>query len=135
MPPHLHRKFRMRVAIATGCRGYYKPGTRAWQLLLDLMEDGECTWTIVVCSENQKVKYAASSVGGGILFQVIEMERLKNGILEITDSRSYHAAYTDRFHELDKMGLTHLVEPEVQHVIKRAGILTGEAIACGNLVM
>ncbi|GKA63496.1 hypothetical protein Tco_0763102 [Tanacetum coccineum] len=30
MPPHLHRKFRMGVAIATGCRGYYKPGTRAW---------------------------------------------------------------------------------------------------------
>ncbi|GJY70265.1 ribonuclease H-like domain-containing protein [Tanacetum coccineum] len=30
MPPHLHRKFRMGVAIATRCRGYYKPGTRAW---------------------------------------------------------------------------------------------------------
>ncbi|GKA23336.1 hypothetical protein Tco_0709298 [Tanacetum coccineum] len=30
MPPHLHRKFCMGVAIATGCRGYYKPGTRAW---------------------------------------------------------------------------------------------------------
>ncbi|GJY94938.1 hypothetical protein Tco_0511299 [Tanacetum coccineum] len=30
MPPHLHKKFRMEVAIATGCRGYYKPGTRAW---------------------------------------------------------------------------------------------------------
>ncbi|GKE47015.1 hypothetical protein Tco_1478273 [Tanacetum coccineum] len=30
MPPHLHKKFRMRVAIAKGCRGYYKPETRAW---------------------------------------------------------------------------------------------------------
>ncbi|GJT22371.1 reverse transcriptase domain-containing protein [Tanacetum coccineum] len=30
MPPHLHNKFRMGVAIANGCRGYYKPGTRAW---------------------------------------------------------------------------------------------------------
>ncbi|GJY95027.1 putative reverse transcriptase domain-containing protein [Tanacetum coccineum] len=30
MPPHLHKKFRMRVAIAKGCRGYYKLGTRAW---------------------------------------------------------------------------------------------------------
>ncbi|GJW74824.1 putative reverse transcriptase domain-containing protein [Tanacetum coccineum] len=30
MPPHLHKKFRMGVAIAKGCRGYYKPGTRAW---------------------------------------------------------------------------------------------------------
>ncbi|GJS00186.1 hypothetical protein Tco_0316694 [Tanacetum coccineum] len=30
MPPHLHKKFHMGVAIATGCRGYYKPGTRAW---------------------------------------------------------------------------------------------------------
>ncbi|GKD33659.1 putative reverse transcriptase domain-containing protein [Tanacetum coccineum] len=30
MPPHLYRKFRIGVAIATGYRGYYKPGTRAW---------------------------------------------------------------------------------------------------------
>ncbi|GJS42228.1 retrovirus-related pol polyprotein from transposon TNT 1-94 [Tanacetum coccineum] len=30
MPPHLHKKFHMGVAIAKGCRGYYKPGTRAW---------------------------------------------------------------------------------------------------------
>ncbi|GJW71422.1 retrotransposon protein, putative, ty1-copia subclass [Tanacetum coccineum] len=30
MPPHLHRKFRIGVAVATGCRGYYKPGIRAW---------------------------------------------------------------------------------------------------------
>ncbi|GJT34085.1 hypothetical protein Tco_0924504 [Tanacetum coccineum] len=30
MPPHFHKKFRMGVAIARGCRGYYKPGTRAW---------------------------------------------------------------------------------------------------------
>ncbi|GJY29472.1 putative ribonuclease H-like domain-containing protein [Tanacetum coccineum] len=30
MPPHLYRKFCMGVTIATGCRGYYKPGTRAW---------------------------------------------------------------------------------------------------------
>ncbi|GJY64905.1 hypothetical protein Tco_0466365 [Tanacetum coccineum] len=30
MPPHIHKKFRMGVAIAKGCRGHYKPGTRAW---------------------------------------------------------------------------------------------------------
>ncbi|GJS57240.1 putative ribonuclease H-like domain-containing protein [Tanacetum coccineum] len=30
MPPHLHKKFRMGVAIAKVCSGYYKPGTRAW---------------------------------------------------------------------------------------------------------
>ncbi|GKB31935.1 hypothetical protein Tco_0871336, partial [Tanacetum coccineum] len=30
MPPHLHKKFRMGVAIAKVCRGYYKPETRAW---------------------------------------------------------------------------------------------------------
>ncbi|GJY56560.1 hypothetical protein Tco_0455675 [Tanacetum coccineum] len=30
MPPHLHKKFRIGVAIAKGCKGYYKPGTRAW---------------------------------------------------------------------------------------------------------
>ncbi|GJW67681.1 hypothetical protein Tco_0122105 [Tanacetum coccineum] len=30
MPPHLHKMFRMGVAIAKGCRGYYKRGTRVW---------------------------------------------------------------------------------------------------------
>ncbi|GKA78183.1 hypothetical protein Tco_0784720 [Tanacetum coccineum] len=30
MPPHLLKKFHIGVAIAKGCRGYYKPGTRAW---------------------------------------------------------------------------------------------------------
>ncbi|GJU22300.1 putative reverse transcriptase domain-containing protein [Tanacetum coccineum] len=30
MPPFAPRKFRLGVAIATGRRGYYKPGTRAW---------------------------------------------------------------------------------------------------------
>ncbi|GKD48920.1 hypothetical protein Tco_1277896, partial [Tanacetum coccineum] len=35
MPPHLHKKFRMGVAIAKGCRGYYKPGMRAWILKIE----------------------------------------------------------------------------------------------------
>ncbi|GJR28477.1 putative reverse transcriptase domain-containing protein [Tanacetum coccineum] len=30
MSPHFYKKFRMGVAIAKGCRGYYEPGTRAW---------------------------------------------------------------------------------------------------------
>ncbi|GJX85264.1 reverse transcriptase domain-containing protein, partial [Tanacetum coccineum] len=30
MPHHLYKKFLMGVAIAKGCRGYYKPGMRAW---------------------------------------------------------------------------------------------------------
>ncbi|GJZ24932.1 hypothetical protein Tco_0562391 [Tanacetum coccineum] len=30
MPPHFHKKFRIGVAIERGCRGYYKPGIRAW---------------------------------------------------------------------------------------------------------
>ncbi|GJW98774.1 hypothetical protein Tco_0180582 [Tanacetum coccineum] len=30
MPPHLHKKFCIGVAIAKGCRGYYKLGIRAW---------------------------------------------------------------------------------------------------------
>ncbi|GJU52839.1 hypothetical protein Tco_1226553 [Tanacetum coccineum] len=30
MPPHLHKKFHMGVAITKGCRGYYTLGTRAW---------------------------------------------------------------------------------------------------------
>ncbi|GJX80535.1 hypothetical protein Tco_0328684 [Tanacetum coccineum] len=35
MPPHLHKKFRMGVSIAKGCRVYYKPGTRAWVLKIE----------------------------------------------------------------------------------------------------
>ncbi|GJT94628.1 hypothetical protein Tco_1090146 [Tanacetum coccineum] len=34
MPPFAPKKFRMGVAIATGRRGYYKPGTRAWEYQL-----------------------------------------------------------------------------------------------------
>ncbi|GJV42523.1 hypothetical protein Tco_1420963, partial [Tanacetum coccineum] len=30
MSYHFYKKFRMGVAIAKGCRGYYEPGTRAW---------------------------------------------------------------------------------------------------------
>ncbi|GKE10177.1 hypothetical protein Tco_1413728 [Tanacetum coccineum] len=30
MSPHHHEKFRMGVAIAKGCKGYYKPGIKAW---------------------------------------------------------------------------------------------------------
>ncbi|GKE69940.1 putative reverse transcriptase domain-containing protein, partial [Tanacetum coccineum] len=41
------------------------------------------------------------------------------------------AAYTDRFHELPKL-VPHLVTPESSH-IKRAGILTNEAVSCGTL--
>ncbi|GJT36349.1 putative reverse transcriptase domain-containing protein, partial [Tanacetum coccineum] len=42
-----------------------------------------------------------------------------------------HATYTDRFHELAKL-VPHLVTPESSR-IKRAGILTDEAVRCGTL--
>ncbi|GJW77689.1 hypothetical protein Tco_0139371 [Tanacetum coccineum] len=42
-----------------------------------------------------------------------------------------HASYTDRFHEL-AMLVPHLVTPESSR-IKRAGILTDEAVSCGTL--
>ncbi|GJR63848.1 putative reverse transcriptase domain-containing protein [Tanacetum coccineum] len=42
-----------------------------------------------------------------------------------------HAAYTDRFHELARL-VPHMVTPESSR-IKRAGILTDEAISCGTL--
>ncbi|GJY24795.1 hypothetical protein Tco_0398453 [Tanacetum coccineum] len=43
MPPHLHKKFHMGVAIAKGCRGYYKPGTRAWIKTIVTAKDGTST--------------------------------------------------------------------------------------------
>ncbi|GJV44011.1 hypothetical protein Tco_1428547 [Tanacetum coccineum] len=43
MPPHLHKKFRMGVAIAKGCRGYYKPGIRAWIETIVTAKDGTIT--------------------------------------------------------------------------------------------
>ncbi|GJT34394.1 putative reverse transcriptase domain-containing protein [Tanacetum coccineum] len=141
------------------------------------------------CAENQKVRYAASSLVNKALtwwntqvqargreaamamtwndFKALmveefcpsnEMEKLENEFCNHKMVGANHAAYTDRFHELDKL-VPHLVTLESSHIkryiaglapeirgmlratqpitiqnaILRAGILTDEAISCGTL--
>ncbi|GJX38754.1 putative reverse transcriptase domain-containing protein [Tanacetum coccineum] len=114
------------------------------------------------CAENQKVRYAASSLVNKALtwwntqvqargreaamtmtlndFKALmvaefcqsnEMEKLENKFWNHKMVGANHAAYTDRFHELVKLVL-HLITHESSH-IKRAGILTDEAVSCGTL--
>ncbi|GKC24282.1 putative reverse transcriptase domain-containing protein [Tanacetum coccineum] len=114
------------------------------------------------CAENQKVRYAASSLVNKALtwwntqvqargreaamamtwndFKALmvkefypsnEIEKLENEFWNHKMVGANHAAYTDRFHELTKL-VPHLVTPESSR-IKRAGILTGEAVSCGTL--
>ncbi|GKD96236.1 hypothetical protein Tco_1380133, partial [Tanacetum coccineum] len=54
------------------------------------------------------------------------MEKLKNEFWNHKMVGANHAAYTDRFHELDKL-VPHL------NAILRAGILIDEAVSCGTL--
>ncbi|GJV50783.1 putative reverse transcriptase domain-containing protein [Tanacetum coccineum] len=112
------------------------------------------------CAENQKVRYAASSLA--LLVEEFcpsnEMEKLENEFWNHKMVGANHAAYTDRFHELAKL-VPHLVTPEssrikryiaglapeirgmlratqpttIQNAILRAGILTDEAVSCGTL--
>ncbi|GJZ36993.1 putative reverse transcriptase domain-containing protein [Tanacetum coccineum] len=107
------------------------------------------------CSENQKVKYAASSFVNKALTWWNTQIQARGREAAIGAN---HAAYTDRFHELAKL-VPHLVTPEsacikryvaglapkirgmlkatqpktIQNAISRAGILTDEAISCGTL--
>ncbi|GKA70115.1 putative reverse transcriptase domain-containing protein [Tanacetum coccineum] len=114
------------------------------------------------CSENQKVKYTASSFVNKALtwwniqvqargreatigmswtdFKALlveefcpsnEMEKLETEFWNHKMVGANHADYTDRFHELAKL-VPHLVTPESSR-IKRAGILTDEAVSCGTL--
>ncbi|GJV37779.1 putative reverse transcriptase domain-containing protein [Tanacetum coccineum] len=60
-----------------------------------------------------------------------EMEKLESKYWNHKMVGANHAGYTDRFHKLAKLVL-HLVTPESSR-IKRAGILTDEAVSCGIL--
>ncbi|GJW61370.1 putative reverse transcriptase domain-containing protein [Tanacetum coccineum] len=60
-----------------------------------------------------------------------EMEKLESKFWNHKMVGANHAGYTDRFHELAKL-VPHLVTPESSR-IKRAGILTDEAVSCGTL--
>nr|GEW12547.1 putative reverse transcriptase domain-containing protein [Tanacetum cinerariifolium] len=114
------------------------------------------------CAENQKVKYVASSFVNKDLtwwntqvqakgreaaigmpwanFKALlveefcpsnEVEKLESKFCNHKMMGANHAGYTDRFHELAKL-VPHLVTPESSR-IKRAGILTDEAVSCGTL--
>ncbi|GJX68959.1 putative reverse transcriptase domain-containing protein [Tanacetum coccineum] len=61
-----------------------------------------------------------------------EMEKLEFKFWNHKMVGANHAGYTDRFHELAKL-VPHLVTPESSR-IKRAGILTDEAVSCGTLI-
>ncbi|GKD26611.1 reverse transcriptase domain-containing protein [Tanacetum coccineum] len=114
------------------------------------------------CADNQKVKYAASSFVNKALtwwntqvqargreaaigmswtdFKALlveefypsnEIEKLESEFWNHKMVGANHAGYTDRFHELAKL-VPHLVTLKSSH-IKRARILTNEAVSCGTL--
>ncbi|GJS67836.1 putative reverse transcriptase domain-containing protein [Tanacetum coccineum] len=112
------------------------------------------------CTANQRVRYAASCFA--LLVEEFcpgnEMEKLENEFLNHTMVGANHVAYTDRFHELEKL-VPHLVTPEssrikryinglapqihdmlratqpttIQSAILTDGILTDEAVRCVTL--
>ncbi|GKB84558.1 hypothetical protein Tco_0956830, partial [Tanacetum coccineum] len=81
------------------------------------------------CVENQKDDFKALMVEE--FCPSNEMEKLENEFWNHKMVGANHAAYMDRFHELAKL-VPHLVTPESSR-IKRAGILTDEAVSCGTL--
>ncbi|GKA47923.1 hypothetical protein Tco_0740881, partial [Tanacetum coccineum] len=93
------------------------------------------------CAENQRVKFVASSFVNKALTwwntqvqargRQAAIEKLENEFWNHKMVGANHVAYTDRFHELAKL-VPRLVTPESSR-IKRAGILTDEAVSCGTL--
>ncbi|GJU28017.1 putative reverse transcriptase domain-containing protein [Tanacetum coccineum] len=79
-------------------------------------------------AENQKVKYAASSFVNKDLTWWNTQVQARGREAAIGTN---HAGYTDRFHELAKL-FPHPITLESSR-IKRAGILTDEAVGCGTL--
>ncbi|GKB19431.1 hypothetical protein Tco_0853354 [Tanacetum coccineum] len=87
------------------------------------------------CGYNQKVKY---TVGSFIDFKALmkeelypnnEMQKLEIEFWCHVMVKAGHAAYTDRFHELDRL-VPHLVTPENKKIER---VLTDEAIKNGSL--
>ncbi|GJY93926.1 putative reverse transcriptase domain-containing protein [Tanacetum coccineum] len=89
------------------------------------------------CAENQKVRYAASSLVKKALTwwntQVQARGRVAAMAMAWNDFKALMVKEfcPNRFHELAKL-VPYLVTPESSH-IKRAGILTDEAVSCGTL--
>ncbi|GKE80583.1 hypothetical protein Tco_1550583, partial [Tanacetum coccineum] len=109
------------------------------------------------CSNDQKVKYTASSfVGKALTCQ--EMQKLESELWNHAMVGAGHAAYTDRFHELTRL-VPHMVTPEnrmierfvyglglqihrivaatepktIQKVVQIFGALTDEALRNGSI--
>nr|GEV09411.1 reverse transcriptase domain-containing protein [Tanacetum cinerariifolium] len=76
------------------------------------------------CAENQKALLVEELCPSNI-------EKLESEFWNHKMVGANHAGYTDRFHELAKL-VSHLVTPESSR-IKRAGILTDEAVSYGTL--
>ncbi|GJU77683.1 putative reverse transcriptase domain-containing protein [Tanacetum coccineum] len=89
------------------------------------------------CDENQKVRYAASSLVNKVLTwwntQVQARGRVAAMAMAWNDFKALMVEEfcPNRFHELAKL-VPHLVTPESSH-IKKAGILTDEAVSCVTL--
>ncbi|GJS09034.1 putative reverse transcriptase domain-containing protein [Tanacetum coccineum] len=83
------------------------------------------------CTENQKVKYVASSFVNKKLCPSNEIEKLESEFWNHKMVGANHAGYTNWFHELAKL-VKHLVTPESSR-IKRAGILTDEVVSFRTL--
>ncbi|GKA40265.1 hypothetical protein Tco_0732858, partial [Tanacetum coccineum] len=77
------------------------------------------------CADNQKALLVEEFCPSN------EIEKLESEFWNHKMVGANHAGYTDRFHELSKL-VPHLVTPKSSH-IKRARILTDEAVSCGTL--
>nr|GFB14494.1 reverse transcriptase domain-containing protein [Tanacetum cinerariifolium] len=87
------------------------------------------------CAKNQKVKYAANSfVNKDLTWRNTQVQaRGREAAIGMSwaDFKALLVEELYRFHELAKL-VPHLVTPESSR-IKRAGILTNEAVSCGTL--
>ncbi|GKF39816.1 reverse transcriptase domain-containing protein, partial [Tanacetum coccineum] len=95
------------------------------------------------CTANQRVRYVVIGMSWNDFRALLvedfcpsnEMEKLENEFWNHTMVGANHVAYTDRFHELDKL-VPHLVTPEssrIKSAILTDGILTNEVVRCGTL--
>ncbi|GKA93187.1 reverse transcriptase domain-containing protein, partial [Tanacetum coccineum] len=134
------------------------------QVYTRLIEKMESVQDMSGCGDDQKVKYTAGSfVDFKTLIReefcpINEMQKLETEFWNHAMVGADHVAYTDRFHELTRLG-PHLVTPEnkrieryiyglalqirgmvvateptvIQKAMQKAGILTDEAIKNGSL--
>ncbi|GJS21264.1 reverse transcriptase domain-containing protein [Tanacetum coccineum] len=85
------------------------------------------------CSIDQKVKYTAGLfVGKALTWWNSQIRTLSREVVNYAMVGAGHAAYTDRFHELDRMVAA--TEPNtIQKAVQISGALTDEAIRNGSI--